>query len=167
MTLHELNTLPAESLKQELFACCGSTNWVNRMLNFFPMDDLVELLEDAEAQWYGCTESDWREAFAHHPKIGDTDSLATKFAATAAWASEEQSSVSTASRQVIAELAAANAAYELKFGYIFIVCATGKSAEEMLAILNQRLINSPEEEIKIAMDEQIKITLIRLQKLLA
>ena len=167
MTLHEVNILPREELKQQLFNCCGSTAWVNKMLRFFPMDDLVELLEDAEKQWYQCTEADWKEAFTHHPKIGDVDSLTKKFAATAQWAAGEQMAVGTASQRVIENLAAANDAYEKKFGYIFIVCATGKTAEEMLAILQQRLSGTLEQEIKTAMDEQNKITLLRLQKLTA
>ncbi len=167
MTLHEINTLTKDALKAELFKCCGSTNWVSKMLVFFPMDDLVELLEDAEEQWYACTEADWQEAFTHHPKIGDVESLAKKFAATADWASGEQSAVSAASGEVLAELSAANEAYENKFGYIFIVCATGKTAEEMLSLLQERLSNSPAEEIRIAMDEQNKITLLRLQKLIS
>lgn len=166
MTLHELNILPDEALKQELFKCCGSTGWVNKMVSFFPMDDLVEMLEDAEEQWYTCTEADWREAFTHHPPIGEVDALVQKWGDTAQWASGEQSEVKSAPQQVIAELAAANAAYEKKFGYIFIVCAPVKTAEEMLSLLNQRLSNTPEEEINIAMDEQNKITLLRLQKLI-
>ena len=167
MTLHELNILPKEQLKQELFKCCGSENWVNKMLPFFPADDMVELINDAEDQWYECTEADWLEAFTHHPKIGDVESLKKKFAATAQWASGEQSAVSTASQQTIEALAKGNEDYENKFGFIFIVCATGKSAEEMLQLLQARLPNAKEEEIKIAMDEQNKITLLRLQKLLA
>ena len=166
MTFHELNMLPAETLKHELFKCCGSMAWVNKMLPFFPMDDLVEMLEDAEEQWYACTEADWREAFTHHPKIGDMEMLANKFAATAQWASGEQSALDTASGEVMADMAAANEAYEKKFGYIFIISATGKSAEEILDILKQRLSNTPGDEIKIAVEEQNKITLIRLQKLI-
>jgi len=165
MTIQEINHLPVEALKAELFKCCGSTNWVNKMLPFFPMEDLVELLEDAEEQWYASTEEDWREAFAQHPKIGDTASLTEKFA-TAEWAAGEQEAVNAATPAVIAQLAEANAAYEKKFGYIFIVCATGKTAEEMLHLLQQRLSNPPEIEIKIAMDEQNKITLLRIQKLI-
>lgn len=166
MTLHDLNVLPKDELKRELFKCCGSTNWVNKMLPFFPMEDLVELLEDAEEQWFKCTEGDWKEAFSQHPKIGDTSSLTTKFADTAEWASEEQGDVSTAPGQVIADLAKANTEYEHKFGYIFIVCASGKSASEMLSMLQQRLANTPDDEIQIAADEQNKITLLRLQKLI-
>jgi 2-oxo-4-hydroxy-4-carboxy-5-ureidoimidazoline decarboxylase len=166
MTLHELNTLPKQQLKAELAKCCGATAWVEKMLPFFPADDLVELLEDAEEQWYKCTEADWKEAFSHHPKIGDIESLKKKFASTAKWASGEQSGVNIASQEIIESLAKGNKEYEEKFGYIFIVCATGKSAEEMLEILNSRLPNDPEEEIEIAADEQNKITKLRLEKLL-
>ena len=166
MTLHDLNILPKEQLRQELLNCCGSQAWVNKMLPFFPADDMVELLYDAEDQWYECTESDWLEAFSHHPKIGDVESLKEKYATTAHWASGEQIAVNTASQQTIEALAKGNEAYEKKFGFIFIVCATGKSAEEMLDLLQQRLTNTKEEEIKIAIDEQNKITQIRLQKLL-
>jgi 2-oxo-4-hydroxy-4-carboxy-5-ureidoimidazoline decarboxylase len=106
------------------------------------------------------------EAFLHHPKIGSLDALAAKFANTAQWASGEQASVQSASKAVLQALADGNTAYEQKFGYIFIVCATGKSAEEMLALLQARLPNPPKTEIGIAMAEQMKITLIRLEKLL-
>ena len=166
MTLHELNTLRLPELKNELTRCCGSSAWVDKMVPFFPADDLVELLEDAEEQWFLCSEADWKEAFAHHPKIGDAESLKTTFASTAQWASGEQSSVHNASTQIIEALAKANKEYEDKFGYIFIVYASGKSAEEMLAILQNRLQNSPEVEIEIAADEQNKITKLRIEKLL-
>jgi 2-oxo-4-hydroxy-4-carboxy-5-ureidoimidazoline decarboxylase len=167
MTLHELNLLPKEQLKEELFKCCGSTAWVNKMLPFFPADDMVEILEDAEEQWWLCSEQDWLEAFTHHPKIGDVESLKQKFASTANWASGEQSGAATASQQTLEALAKGNEDYEQKFGYIFIVCATGKSAEEMLQLLLERLPNTSAEEIKIAADEQNKITKLRIEKLLA
>ncbi len=166
MTLHEFNILPREQLIAELTKCCGSSAWVNKMLPFIPADDMVELLEDAEEEWWKCSEDDWKEAFAHHPKIGDVGSLAKKFASTAEWASGEQAAVNSATKETIEALAEANRLYEEKFGYIFIVCATGKSAEEMLAILRERLPNSPEEEIKIAADEQNKITKLRIEKML-
>ena len=166
MTLHELNTLPKQQLIAELTNCCGSSAWVYKMLPFFPADDLVELLEDAEEQWFKCSEEDWKEAFAHHPKIGDIDSVKKKFTGLAQWASGEQSGVSTASPKTIEALAEGNKKYEDKFGYIFIVCATGKSAEEMLEILGSRLSNDPKDEMEIAGDEQNKITKLRLEKLL-
>jgi 2-oxo-4-hydroxy-4-carboxy-5-ureidoimidazoline decarboxylase len=135
-------------------------------MNFFPIEDLVELLDDAEEQWYKCSPEDWKEAFSHHPKIGDIDSLKKKFASTANWAIGEQGRASTASEETIKSLAKGNKEYEDKFGYIFIVCATGKSADEMLTILESRLPNDPEKEIEIAADEQNKITRLRLEKLL-
>jgi len=166
MTLHELNTLPREQLKEELLRCCGSSAWVEKMIPFFPAEDLVELLEDAEEQWFNCSTADWKEAFSKHPRIGDVKSLERKFASTAKWASGEQSGVATASADVINALAKGNVDYEAKFGYIFIVFATGKTAEEMLEILQSRLQNDPAREIEIAADEQNKITKLRLEKLL-
>jgi 2-oxo-4-hydroxy-4-carboxy-5-ureidoimidazoline decarboxylase len=124
-------------------------------------------LEDAEEQWYECTEADWLEAFTHHPKIGDIDSLKKKFASTATWAAGEQSGAAAASQKVLEDLAKGNDDYEKKFGFIFIVCATGKTAEEMLQLLQDRLPNKKEDELKIAMDEQNKITKLRLEKLIA
>lgn len=167
MTLPELNQLPTPELKAALSTCCGSTVWVNEMARLFPVESKENLFEQAKVIWYGLSESDWREAFTHHPKIGDMESLRKKFASTAAWAEGEQAGVSTASLSVLEMLAEGNQFYEEKFGYIFIVCATGKSAEEMLEILEARLLNSPEEEIQIAMQEQNKITNIRLAKLLS
>jgi 2-oxo-4-hydroxy-4-carboxy-5-ureidoimidazoline decarboxylase len=165
MTLHELNTMPRPKLREDLLKCCGSVSWAEKMLPFFPADDLVELLEDAEEQWYLCKEEDWKEAFGAHPKIGDIGSLQKKFAATSNWVSREQSGVESASNETIRSLAAANEQYERKFGYIFIISATGKSAEEMLANLEQRLQNNPEVELTVAADEQNKITRLRLEKL--
>lgn len=166
MTLHDLNILPKDQLKEELLKCCGSKTWVEKMLPFFPADDMVELLNDAEDQWYECSQADWLEAFTHHPKIGDIESLKKKFASTAQWAGNEQGAVNSASDETLKALAKGNDEYEKKFGFIFIVCATGKSADEMLALLNERLPNTKEEEINNAMEEQNKITLLRLQKLL-
>lgn len=166
MTLHEFNILPKQELIDELTKCCGSSSWVNKMFPFIPADDMVELLEDAEELWWQCSEEDWKEAFGHHPKIGDVESLTKKFASTAQWASGEQSGVNIASAETIKALAEGNRLYEEKFGYIFIVCATGKSAEKMLEILKERLKNDSEAEIKIAADEQNKITKLRIEKLL-
>ena len=166
MTLHEFNILPKEKLVEALTRCCGSSAWVNKMLAFVPAEDMVELLEDAEEMWWQCSPDDWKEAFAHHPKIGDVASLKKKFASTADWASGEQSGVNAASQETIEALAEGNRLYEEKFGYIFIVCATGKSAEEMLGMLQVRLRNEPEQEIEVAADEQNKITRLRIEKML-
>ena len=113
------------------------------------------------------TAADWREAFAHHPKIGDVESLRRKFASTSVWTAGEQSGVVGAEEAVLTALAEGNAAYEARFGYIFIVCATGKSAGEMLEILQTRLLSGPRTELRVAAEEQKKITRLRLEKLFA
>lgn len=109
---------------------------------------------------------DWLEAFTHHPRIGDVKNLRQKFASTAQWSQDEQKGVHGVPEDVIQALADGNARYEKKFGHIFLVCATGKSAQEMLALLQQRLHNTPETELRVAMQEQAKITRLRLEKLL-
>ena len=167
MTLEELNTLTQPVLKEELLKCCGSSSWVKMMMAYFPADNMESMLEEAEEIWYECSEDDWKEAFAHHPKIGNVESLTKKFASTAEWASGEQSGVNAGSKETIEALAEGNRLYEEKFAYIFIVCATGKSAAEMLELLQGRLQNKPGVEIKIAAAEQNKITKLRLEKLLS
>jgi 2-oxo-4-hydroxy-4-carboxy-5-ureidoimidazoline decarboxylase len=165
MTIAEFDHLDVEEKKKVLLTCCGSTTWVNKMIAALPAEDLVDLLEMAEEQWYACHEADWREAFSHHPQIGDIDSLKEKFSGTAQWAEGEQASVKQASEQTLEQLAEGNQVYKERFGYIFIVNATGKSADEILNLLNQRLYNNPDVEIQIAMEEQLKITKLRLEKL--
>ncbi|HEX8331635.1 MAG TPA: 2-oxo-4-hydroxy-4-carboxy-5-ureidoimidazoline decarboxylase [Segetibacter sp.] len=167
MTLAEFHSLNDEEKKELLQRCCGSSAWVDKMLAAFPVEDLEDLFIKAENKWKDCKKEDWLEAFEHHPKIGDINSLKAKFANTAKWAEGEQSGVNETSQQVLEALAEGNKAYEDKFGYIFIVCATGKSAEEMLRILTLRLQNDPEDELRIAVAEQNKITKIRLEKLFA
>ena len=167
MHLKDLNKLQTKELKEALVKCCGSSVWVNELAITFPIHDKDELYQKAEDIWFNLAEKDWREAFTHHPKIGDINSLKDKYKDTAEWAAGEQKGVEQSSADTILQLSEANQQYEDKFGYIFIVCATGKSAEEMLHILNARLENAPEVEIKIAVAEQNKITRIRLEKLLA
>jgi 2-oxo-4-hydroxy-4-carboxy-5-ureidoimidazoline decarboxylase len=165
MTLAEFYNLTDDEKKELLQRCCGSSAWVNKMLSALPAEDLEDLFIKAESKWNECKEEDWLEAFEHHPKIGDINSIRKKFENTAQWAKGEQSGVNETSPQVLESLADGNKAYEEKFGYIFIVYATGKSAEEMLRILNLRLGNVPEDEIRIAASEQMKITKLRLEKL--
>ena len=167
MTLEALNDLEPVALKEALRTCCGSSVWAENMVVLFPVTDPSTLFAAAVEIWRNCSEKDWREAFTHHPKIGDIEGLKKKFAATEAWASAEQSGTGSASLEVLEALAKGNRIYEEKFGYIFIVCATGKSAAEMLGLLRERLGNEPEEEILIAMGEQEKITRLRLEKLLS
>ena len=167
MTMTSFNKLSKEEAGKLLFTCCGSEKWVKTLIGKFPFDDEKSLVAVAEDAWYNAsTEVDWREAFTHHPKIGDTKSLAEKFAATKDLAGNEQAGVNTASQSLIEELAHANAEYESKFGFIFIVCATGKSAAEMLRLLLDRITNDKEEELQIAMGEQHKITVLRLKKII-
>jgi 2-oxo-4-hydroxy-4-carboxy-5-ureidoimidazoline decarboxylase len=167
MTIPQFYDFPTEQKRELLQKCCGSKVWIDKMLVAPPAEDLVDLLKTAEEQWYKCSEKDWLEAFEHHPKIGHINSLKKKYANTVGWASNEQSGVNAASDEILQALVKGNDDYEKKFGYIFIVCATGKSAGEMLEILQSRLTNNPEKEIRIAAEEQNKITKLRLQKLFA
>src|SRR6476620_9753899 len=161
MTLSAFNNLDKEIAAKHLFECCGSTKWTAEMMRHFPFTSESELIDRAEKIWYdGCAVVDWRESFMHHPKIGDVKSLTEKFAG------KEQAGVAVATSETIEALAKANTDYENKNGFIFIVCATGKSATEMLALLNDRLQNTAEEELHIAMGEQQKISIIRFKKML-
>ena len=164
MTIAEFDHLEPRAKKALLLKCCGSSAWADKMIHLPPVEDLIDLFEDAEETWYQCSEQDWKEAFEHHPKIGDINALRKKFSSDQ-FARAEQSAINHAPEETLKLLAEANEKYEKKFGYIFIVCATGKSAGEMLELLNSRLQNEPAEEIKIAMDEQNKITKLRLEKL--
>lgn len=146
--------------------CCGSTRWAKAVLSARPFQDANQLVATAEDAWTRTEEADWREAFTHHPRIGDVSRLREKFAATASWSSQEQLGVEGAGEEVIHALARGNREYEERFGFIFLVCATGKSAAALLEILRARLKNSPEDELRIAAGEQAKITRLRLEKLL-
>jgi 5-hydroxyisourate hydrolase/2-oxo-4-hydroxy-4-carboxy-5-ureidoimidazoline decarboxylase len=161
MTLNNYNKQDRQTAAQQLFDCCGSEKWKAAMMSHFPFTSEKQLVDLSAKIWYDdCTENDWRESFTHHPKIGDVKSLTEKFAG------KEQAGVAVATAETIQKLAQANTDYENKFGFIFIVCATGKSADEMLQLLLDRLSNSVEEELHIAMGEQQKISIIRFKKLL-
>ncbi len=153
--------------KSDLLKCCGSSAWAEKLLQLFPLPSLDDVKKESDKIWFSLNESDWKEAFSHHPKIGDVDSLTIKFASTATMAEGEQSGVKYADKNILEELKKGNNDYENKFGYIFIVCATGKSAEEMLSMLKKRLINNPAFESTVAAAEQNKITHLRLDKLFA
>lgn len=166
MSLADFNALsPAEAM-QRLADCCVSQSWISGVLDRRPYAGGEDLREAATSVWRSLDEPDWLEAFEGHPKIGDVNSLKAKYASTGHLAAAEQSGVATATDDTIERLAAGNSAYEQRFGFIFIVCATGKTAEEMLALLEQRLDNSRDREIIIAAEEQLKILLLRLEKLL-
>ena len=167
MSIEEFNKLSNADKKELLITCGGSSAWADKMLEIFPVRDIADLQKQAKAKWTEVSKADWLEAFSKHPKIGDIDILKEKLSGTAAWASAEQAGVNHASEAILHALAKGNKEYEAKFGYIFIVFANGKSAIEMLNILQDRLPNSPDEEFKSASAEQVKITNLRLEKLFA
>lgn len=156
-----LDDADAAEARRLLTTCCGASRWVERMLARRPFGDRETLLGAARREWFALSSADWREAFTHHPRIGDRE-LGRRFAATRHLSAQEQSGVDAASEEIIAALAAGNRAYEERFGYVFIVCATGKSAKEMLELLEQRMPNDAETELRIAATEQANITEIRL-----
>ncbi len=164
--IDDINNSSAKNIKEAFLKCCASEKWADLLTNSRPFEDMVDLFSKSKNIWFEkCRPGDWLQAFTAHPKIGDIDSLAKKYSNTKSWSSHEQSGVDSASMETLKELADKNKIYEEKYGYIFIVCATGKSAEEMLSILTNRLKNEPEDELKIAMQEQHKITEIRLRKM--
>ena len=193
MRLGELNALDTEVAERELLRCCGSTQWAREMAASRPFDSAETMAQTGDTIWSSLERVDWLEAFAAHPRIGanaeapaatpsglprgvsDSSRRGRGPGASAEkvdgsprteWATQEQSGVASAPDEVRARLAASNRDYEARFGYIFIVCATGKSAGEMLALLDGRLTNDPDEELHIAAEEQRKITCLRLAKLL-
>jgi 2-oxo-4-hydroxy-4-carboxy-5-ureidoimidazoline decarboxylase len=161
----QLDDASEAEARQRLSRCCGSRLWVDRMIARRPFGSGDGLLQAARDVWFALDPADWLEAFSHHPKIGDRDALRARFASTRALSEREQSGVAGAREEVLAALAEGNAAYERRFGYIFIVCATGKSADEMLGLLRGRLDNDPPRELQIAAAEQAKITELRLTRL--
>ena len=159
MTLQDLNTGNAAAVAEALKQCCGSGAWVERMIGLRPFASQTALLSKAATVWKSLAPADWLEAFAHHPKIGEKSA--------AKWSSEEQHGMQEASTDTAAAMDQLNIDYEQKFGWIFIVCATGKTAGEMLALIAARLRNDPAAELTVAACEQAKITKLRLEKLLA
>ncbi|CAN5664092.1 2-oxo-4-hydroxy-4-carboxy-5-ureidoimidazoline decarboxylase [soil metagenome] len=164
--LEQLNQAAKETVESDFLNACGSQKWSRKMAESRPFDDIAALLNQAEQIWRNLEAKDWLEAFAAHPKIGAKKAVPKQSAQSAEWSHGEQSGTRAANDSVLEALAEANRLYEEKFGFIFIVCATGKSAEEMLAICQERLNNNADTEIRIVADEQRKITEIRLKKLL-
>ena len=161
-TWQTINGADPEEARRGLSRACGSSRWVDRMLELRPFAGQAELLSAARRVWDDLADDDWREAFSHHPQIGDRTALEKKFPATHDLSAREQAGLGEASGDVLDRLAAANQEYLARFGYIFIVCASGRSAEEMLGILRNRLQNDPAAEIRIAAREQAAITALRL-----
>lgn len=166
MSLGELNALPEAQAAEALQKCCAAAAWVNGMVERRPYENFAQLNAAAQAVWSTMGESDKLEAFSAHPQIGNVETLRAKFANTKTIAAGEQNSVREADESVLQALASSNTAYLEKFGFIFIVFASGKSAAEMLSLLQQRINNSREEELQNAAAEQLKITQLRLRKLI-
>jgi 2-oxo-4-hydroxy-4-carboxy-5-ureidoimidazoline decarboxylase len=164
MTIEAFNALPDAEAREVLSRCCGARRWVEQVAGRRPTAAFDELLVAADEAFATLERADWLEAFAHHPKIGDPESARTKFVPTAEWASEEQAGLVGARETLLEALAEANRAYEEKFGYVFVVSAAGKSADELLGALEDRLPNDPDEELGVAATEQMKITHVRLHK---
>lgn len=161
-----LNGLDEAEAAVALRRACGAQGWVERMLARRPFGSTAELLASADAEWRASSPDDHREAFAHHPRIGeDLGELRRRFQSTASLSSREQAGVAAADDVTLRELAAANSAYRARFGFIFIICATGKSATEMLAALRGRLDNDASVELAIAADEHAQIMRLRLRGL--
>ena len=158
----ELDTATDDVARAMLTRACGSSRWVDRMMARRPFGRDAKMLTAARVEWFALSEPDWLEAFSHHPQIGDRAALEARFPQTHDLSSKEQSGIGIAGADVLTALAHANTDYFNRFGFIFIVCATGKSAAEMLALLLARSQNDRATELRIAVEEQAKITALRL-----
>jgi 2-oxo-4-hydroxy-4-carboxy-5-ureidoimidazoline decarboxylase len=161
-----LNGFPAPAAEAEFLKCCGSPIWARKLATQRPFASFDQLVETAEKIWWSLDETDWLQAFHSHPKIGEQKAVAATSNDAQQWSESEQSGTANADQSTMDALAEANVEYEKKFGFIFIVCASGKSSAEMLASLQERLTHRTADEIKIAAGEQAKITRLRLRKLI-
>jgi len=158
------NAATAADAVREIMPCCGSKSWAQRLTDRRPVSSEASLLTASDEIWRTLQSSDWLEAFYSHPRIGESSAKAPVGSQSTSWSLEEQGQVTTATDTVKADLAVANRVYEEKFGHIFIVCATGKSAAEILAILRLRMQNDGTTELREAAEEQRQITQFRLRK---
>ena len=163
--LETLNSLSQERVDSEFLKCCGSRNWARTMAEARPFASVDQLLTKADSLWRSLSHEDWLEAFRAHPKIGEKKAATTQSKQAEKWSTQEQAGTQEATAETKAALAEGNRKYMDRFGFIFIICASGNSADEMLASLNNRLQNDPETELVIASEEQRKITRLRLEKL--
>lgn len=166
LALARLNALPPPEAVEQLRACCGSSRWVEAMLAHRPYQSVDHLLSVADEAWRATGPEDWDEAFAHHPRIGEHQAAAPVSTAARAWSAGEQGTATASGGEARAALAQANTVYEQRFGRIYIVCAAGRSAEDLLADLESRMGNDPDQERAVAAEEQRKITRLRLLALM-
>lgn len=165
--LQRWNRLSLESAVQEALPCCGSQAWARKLAERRPYTDFASLIAASDEIWNRLDELDWLEAFSKHPRIGDREAPTSASSQSASWSRQEQGAVADTAEQLRSALVEANSEYERRFGRIFIVCATGKSATEMLDILRGRLQNDEATELRAAAEEQRKITNLRLEKWLS
>ena len=165
-SIKRLNDLNAAEATAEFLKCCGSTKWARAMTAARPFASEQELFAKADDISSSLEDKDWRQAFRAHPEIGEKKAATAQSQQEQKWSAQEQSGVAAASAEAISQLAERNREYEDRFGFIFVICASGKSSDEMLAILNSRIDNDPQTELRIAAEEQSKITRLRLEKLL-
>jgi len=158
VTLEQLDALPGDAAKRELQRCCGSERWAAAMTARRPFRSTEQLMQVADEVWWSLEPADWLEALSHHPRIGER---------AAGWARDEQSGARGASDETAKALAKFNHEYERTFGHVFVIFATGKTADEMLAALQHRLTNDAATELRNGAAEQAKITKLRLEKLLS
>lgn len=162
MTLEELNQASRDRQAEFFHSQCAAHRWVDRMTQSAPFTSKEAVLQATREHWAQMSEADWREAFDGHPMIGNLDSLRAKYQSSRGHSSKEQSGVDGASFETLKALAEENQAYFDRHGFIFIVFASGKSADQMLDQLRARINNSTEQELRLAAAQQLKITLLRL-----
>ena len=160
--LKEWNEATEEAALDAMLACCGARRWAAAMVALRPIHDVVALSTDADRVWATMSEADWLEAFSCHPRIGERKARAS--AQSVAWSRQEQAGAENAEAATLEAMVEANARYEERFGFTYIVCATGKSVEEMLDLLQRRLQNEREQELREAAEQQRLILQIRLGK---
>jgi OHCU decarboxylase len=165
-SVRRLNQLSADLAEAEFLKCCGSARWATLMTEARPFENFEEVSSKADKIWASLGEQDWLEAFRAHPKIGERKAAAIQSQQAVSWSAQEQSQAQQAADETKAAIAEGNSAYEDRFGFIFIICAAGKSAEQILSSLKERLANRVATELLIAAEEQRKITQLRLKKLL-
>jgi len=158
------NNQPPDEAAQEILPCCGSTTWAQRMAARRPLVDEASVLAASDETWRSLDESAWTEAFRSHPRIGETRAKQPADARSAAWSALEQQKAAQTGEDVKIALAEGNREYERRFNRIFIVCASGKTAPEILEILRRRLQNDPEVELREAVEQQRQIMHLRMKR---
>ena len=165
--LRDFNRLSDAELQIDLSSCCAAPSWVARVLAGRPYDDEAELLAVADAATAELDSAGLEQALGGHPRIGERSPGHGTDARAGSWSRQEQAGVAKADAELLAQLAAANVAYEQRFGHVYLVCASGRSAAELLGVCRGRLANDPETERGVVLDELAKINRLRLIKLLS